>query len=150
MPDHEGRVYLCNFFTRFYGRRCGMISPTGQNASYDKKESKHWHHNRRHPVQKPVKSLKIQLKHGSSLQSTLQKEKDGIGKAGGWDTQCCQLESRATAEIAAKEICLHGPFASLLNQSNGNPRDPAPGEYGKSVIKPFSCLFYKPLFFKSL
>lgn len=72
----------------------------------------------------------------------LLKEKNGIEKAEGWDIQCCWFASRTIAEIARKQVCLHGLFASPLHHSNGNSTDPAPGEHRKSAIKssPPVCL----------
>lgn len=67
----------------------------------------------------------------------LLKEKKQDGKAEGWDIQCCWFASRTTAEIARKQDCSHGLFASPLHSSNGNPTDPAPGEHGKPAIKSF-------------
>lgn len=69
--------------------------------------------------------------------SCLSESKNGIGKAEAWDILCCRFVSRMTAEIARKQVCLHGPFGFLLNHWNGNPADPAPGEQGKSAIRSF-------------
>lgn len=83
----------------------------------------------------------LELQHDSSLQSILQKEKNGIGKAEGWDTQWHRLASTAIAETVRKQVCSHGPFPSLLNHSNGNPQIEPQEDMGNQQLNLFPVCF---------